>query len=376
MIIELHVIQNLPPSNVNRGEDGSPKDATFGGVRRSRVSSQAQKRAVRSAMAELLGDPSLFGLRSRRHVRRLAEVLGERNPEWTGEQTALLAKTIVAPLAGSGDDGVTEVQLFLSLAELERLADLAAEAADEILSAKKPDPDKIVVDDRKLSDVVTKALADPAAVDIALFGRMLANRPERNIDGAVAVAHAIATHRTEFEFDFFTSVDDLAEPGEPGASMMDITGFVAPCLYRYSVVDVDAYRTIAAGVDPDLLDAALAAYLETFPTTLPSGKQRSYAAYVPPAFVLGVVRPAGAISLANAFATPVNPRGNLVGNSIGALVGHWATIDSTFHTDRNRPIAVHVLSAAGSDIPPPLDAAVFNGPIDRFAQTLVDAATP
>ena len=50
-LIELHVIQNFPPSNLNRDDTGSPKDCEFGGYRRARVSSQSLKRAARSDTA-------------------------------------------------------------------------------------------------------------------------------------------------------------------------------------------------------------------------------------------------------------------------------------------------------------------------------------
>lgn len=49
MKIEIHLLQNLSPSNLNRDDTGSPKDCEFGGVRRARVSSQCWKRAVRDA---------------------------------------------------------------------------------------------------------------------------------------------------------------------------------------------------------------------------------------------------------------------------------------------------------------------------------------
>ena len=47
LYIDLHVIQTLPPSCVNRDDTGSPKTAIYGGVTRARVSSQSWKRAMR-----------------------------------------------------------------------------------------------------------------------------------------------------------------------------------------------------------------------------------------------------------------------------------------------------------------------------------------
>ena len=46
-IVDIHVIQTVPPSNLNRDDTGAPKTAIYGGQRRARVSSQAWKRATR-----------------------------------------------------------------------------------------------------------------------------------------------------------------------------------------------------------------------------------------------------------------------------------------------------------------------------------------
>ena len=52
MFVELHIIQNFAPSNLNRSDTGSPKDCEFGGVRRARISSQCLKRAMRDAFKQ------------------------------------------------------------------------------------------------------------------------------------------------------------------------------------------------------------------------------------------------------------------------------------------------------------------------------------
>ena len=39
LYLDIHAIQTLPPSNINRDDTGSPKTAFYGGVRRARVSS-------------------------------------------------------------------------------------------------------------------------------------------------------------------------------------------------------------------------------------------------------------------------------------------------------------------------------------------------
>ena len=54
--LDIHVLQTVPPSCVNRDDTGSPKTAVYGGTTRARVSSQAWKSAMRKMFraAELL----------------------------------------------------------------------------------------------------------------------------------------------------------------------------------------------------------------------------------------------------------------------------------------------------------------------------------
>ena len=47
MFVELHILQNFAPSNLNRDDTNAPKDCEFGGFRRARISSQCIKRSIR-----------------------------------------------------------------------------------------------------------------------------------------------------------------------------------------------------------------------------------------------------------------------------------------------------------------------------------------
>jgi hypothetical protein len=47
MLIEIHMIQNHSPANMNRDDLGAPKTCLFGGVPRARISSQCLKRSIR-----------------------------------------------------------------------------------------------------------------------------------------------------------------------------------------------------------------------------------------------------------------------------------------------------------------------------------------
>lgn len=70
MLIEIHAIQNHSPSNLNRDDLGAPKTCYFGGVLRSRISSQCIKRSIRMSreFQELRG-----GIRTRQLAKLIAE---------------------------------------------------------------------------------------------------------------------------------------------------------------------------------------------------------------------------------------------------------------------------------------------------------------
>ena len=83
-----------------------------------------------------------------------------------------------------------------------------------------------------------KVLDGGKAADLALFGRMLADLPDKNRDAACQVAHAISTSKVGVEFDFYTAMDDLKKPEEEaGAGMMGTVEYNSACFYRYANLD-------------------------------------------------------------------------------------------------------------------------------------------
>lgn len=86
--------------------------------------------------------------------------------------------------------------------------------------------------DKELAKIAKKAL-NPAldALDIALFGRMVAKAADMNVEAAASFAHAISTHRVSNEVEFFTALDDLQE--EPGSAHMGSLEFNSATYYRY-----------------------------------------------------------------------------------------------------------------------------------------------
>jgi len=178
------------------------------------------------------------------------------------------------------------------------------------------------------------------AADLALFGRMIADLPERNVEAACQVAHALPTNRVSMEFDFYTAVDDLRPEDTAGADMLGTVEFNSACFYRYANVDFDALTKNLD--DAELARRALWAFLRASITAVPTGKQNSMAAHNPPSFVLAVVRDGGPWNLANAFLTPVQARqgGDLVQESIGRLDAYWGRLTAMYGLGGVRGMAV------------------------------------
>src|SRR5262249_27543747 len=126
MYIEMHILQNFAPSNLNRDDTGSPKDCDFGGYRRARISSQCFKRAIRTALREQkLLDAGHLSSRTKRLIDDLASRLAAHgHDEATARGVAQAALQSVGLKAK--DDGKTEYLLFLGQKEIEAVAEVCA----------------------------------------------------------------------------------------------------------------------------------------------------------------------------------------------------------------------------------------------------------
>ncbi|WP_120996656.1 type I-E CRISPR-associated protein Cas7/Cse4/CasC [Stutzerimonas urumqiensis] len=331
LFLEFHLIQNFAPSNLNRDDTGAPKDAIFGGQRRARVSSQCFKRAIRLAASEHELIPVAHrGVRTKKLRSLLLERLTNRDAE---EAAGKIEVALGAAGLKLKDDGKTEYLLFLGENEINGFAALIEQHWEELAAGG----DKKSKKDAKASlplEVVKKAkslLDGGKAVDVALFGRMLADMPEANRDAACQVAHAISTHRVERDFDYFTAVDDMGGPEESGAGMIGQVEFNSATLYRYAVLDV---RKLLSNLqsDRDLTLAALEAFAQAMVRAIPTGKQNSFAAHNAPEFVGVCLRHEAPLNLANAFEKPVAPRPDksLTGQSVERLAEYEGKLSSYY----------------------------------------------
>lgn len=361
-LIEIHVLQNFAPSNLNRDDTGAPKDAFFGGTRRGRVSSQCDKRAVRQyfdeKMQEGVFSTNELAVRTKRVYQAIADALAGKRDQAEARAKAERALSYVKLKAA--DDGKTQYLLFLGRREIAALADTIDQHWDLIVESKEPQVEEVA---GKRKNKTKKDVAGSApkevkakieaifdggkAVDVALFGRMLADMPEKNQHAACQVAHAISTHAIEREFDFFTAVDDLKPEDTAGADMMGTVEFNSACYYRYAVVDWEKLLTNLQE-DTDLAKRGLRVFLEGFVLAEPTGKQNSFAAHNPPEFVaVSVCHGAAPRNLANAFETAIRtkPGESLTRTSAEALVAKALTLDKAYPRSSNG----HVLNPVQAD---------------------------
>lgn len=353
MFVELHILQNFAPSNLNRDDTGAPKDCDFGGYRRARISSQAFKRAMREAFKQHdLLPVEARGVRTRRLRQTAAEKLAARGRD--PNQAEAVAE---AAMTGIGFDfgerpGLSEYLLFLGEQEVDAFVDVCDRHWDTLLPLAGGDGKKKDRKDKMPKDIAAELLArldGGKAADVALFGRMLADLPEKNIDAAAQVAHAISTHRVAVDYDYFTAVDDLqpraADEGA-GAGMIGHVEFNSACYYRYLNVDLRQLRENLKG-DEELGRATLRAFIHAALTAIPTGKQNSMAAHNLPSMALGVVRRSGLWSLANAFVEPVWPaaQGGVIVNSAKRLDDYWGRMVAVYGGDAITATAVIELEA-------------------------------
>lgn len=261
---QIHMLTSYPPSNLNRDDLGRPKSATFGGKERLRISSQSLKRAWRTSDVFQDALSGHLGVRTTRLPEKyafdeLSPVLGEKKAEE-------IASSIAANLGSLSKKhkNRTGQMVMLSAEEITRVVSLVshAKAGEEI---SKDDYKNILGNTQN-------------TVDIAMFGRMLADTPKHNVDGAIMVSHALTTHSVTIEDDFFTAVDDLNDNTEDaGAGHMGVLEFSEGLFYIYVCVDNTQMLKNLHG-NQDLVNRGVAALLEAMATVSPSGKQRTFAA--------------------------------------------------------------------------------------------------
>lgn len=326
MFVDIHVIQTVPPSCVNRDDTGSPKTATYGGVRRARVSSQSWKKAIRDYFKDRFDESSL-GVRTLDAVGLVAERICKIDPSVQKEEALKKAekvinaagvKTSVKKKKGkdSGDEEIpkTGALFFMSRKQADNMARLALEKDEYNKKEAK------------------EALNKDHGVDTALFGRMVADDPSLNADASAQVAHAISTHKVDTEYDYFTAMDERSPADSAGAGMIGTVEFNSSTMYRYATVAVhDLYQQLE--MNEVVTAKATSEFVRAFVLSMPTGKQNTFANRTIPDSVLISVRNDQPVNLVAAFESPVHPNRNVGGyveDSIARLVREEKDVCSTF----------------------------------------------
>lgn len=290
--IEYHVLQSFPVTCLNRDDVGAPKSAVVGGVPRARVSSQCWKRQVRLAMQE-------FGVKLGVRTKKASEIFTKACLEaGSSEDQALDCGTKIA--SQLTDDTL----LFVSDTEAAAFAAYAAE--------KGFDDNKIK--DKELAKIAKKAL-NPAkdALDIALFGRMVAKAAEMNVEAAASFSHAISTHRVSNEVEFFTALDDRQD--EPGSAHMGSLEFNSATYYRYISLDLGQ---LAQTMGEEDIKRAVEAFTKALYIAVPSARQTTQSGASPWEFARVMVRKGQRLQVP--FESPVKARdGGYLQPSVDAL---------------------------------------------------------
>jgi CRISPR system Cascade subunit CasC len=353
MLIEIHILQNHAPSNLNRDDSGSPKSCNFGEIPRARISSQCLKRTVRRSDLFREAMEGHLATRTRRMPRNIqqrfaadaqlseyAEIAAQKASGFGTSDGKERAKN---PKTGEYETAQT---MFLTPADENAVFELLARRAREAGSVK-------AFKDLKAADLQKEARQGgfrPLAVDVAMFGRMVTSEAFRDVEASTQVAHALSTNKVSREFDYFTAMDDLQGMGDgeedAGADMIGDVEFNSACYYKYFSIHPDALIDNLVGAEfrgeisaearaaaTDLAARAVTEFLRASILISPTGKQNSFAAHQLPYAVLVEVRPnALPISYANAFVAPARATGgkSLTQDSFEKLAKHVEKVTDKF----------------------------------------------
>ncbi len=314
--IEFHILQSFPVSCLNRDDLNSPKTAVFGGVQRARVSSQCWKRAVRHLAKELL--PELFkGERTRYIIQPLFDSLKKAGK--TEKEAKELSRKIAADLATEDTENKTKTLFFTTRKEIEQFAMEYMKASNE--SARK----------KAVGKMIAKSPED--AADIALFGRMAASEYTVKLEGAAMFSHALSTHRSENDIDFFSAVDDGQPDEEVGAGHTSTLEFNSGTYYRFVALNLDMLfdQDHLANLKHEERKSVVEAFIKAVLQAVPVARRRTMNADVLPDYVLCIIRDIGhPVQLVNAFEEPIYSKNGILKKSIGALEEEYESLKNTW----------------------------------------------
>jgi CRISPR system Cascade subunit CasC len=316
--VEFHILQSFPVTCLNRDDVGAPKTAVVGGTSRSRVSSQCWKRQVRLAMREfganlgtrtkLISELIANECKAKGATPDQAKACGDKIEQIFIKKAADNKKPKKEKVAEAQDDGgideattgdKSDTLLFLSPKEVAILANAFKEAGfkpDEVI--KQKDAKKQA---KELEDIIGKTDHNIDALDIALFGRMVAQAATMNVEAAASFAHAISTHKVTNEVEFFTAMDD--NPTQQGSAHMGSLEFNSATYYRYVSLNVGQLSQTLAGQN---IPEAVERFVKALFVAVPSARQTTQSGASPWEFARVLVRKGQRLQVP--FETAIKPQ--------------------------------------------------------------------
>ena len=337
--LQIHSLHGYSAALLNRDDSGLAKRITYGGIVRTRVSSQCLKRHWRKAdgvhaLQGIAGAPA--AVRSRETVtRRVIEPLRNSGHDPKVIQ-AIETAFQIAVYGEKGDKRSNRQPLLLGEPEISYLADEARKLAE----AHTGDPkaaEAAAKEWAKQSKSNMKALREqcsvPGGIIAALFGRMVTSDVEANIDAAVHVAHAFTVHAEESESDYFTVVDDLHRiDDDAGADHIGETELTSGLFYGYVVLDRNTLLK-NLGEDTKMAGTVAERLVHLIATVSPGAKLGPTAPYGYASWMLVEAGDRQPRSLAEAFRKHCPP---VTSDAEERLSQHLQKLDSVYETGESR----------------------------------------
>ena len=365
--IQLHMLVSYPPSNLNRDDLGRPKTAVMGGTQRLRISSQSLKRAWRTSdvfAEKLAGHMGIrtkdMGIKVKEALMSglpLTKILDGKTPD--PKSAAIIpdkdAKAWAFKIASvfvdkpPKGDGKTTEEKSVDDAEGEKTGSKKKEKVSNINKDTLKGEQLVFYSNNEISAIqslittIIKEKREPkskelsellkedlSSVDVAMFGRMLANATKYNVEAAVQVAHAVTVHEVAVEDDYFTAVDDLNKgEDDAGAAHLGETEFASGLFYTYVCIDKTLLKK-NLGNDDKLANDAIRALVEAATKVAPTGKQNSFASRAYASYLLAEKGDKQPRSLSVAYLAAIRDSKDLLGSSIKTLKDTREKMDKVY----------------------------------------------
>lgn len=388
--IQIHYLAAWPGALLNRDDAGLAKRLPFGGVTRTRISSQCQKRHWRMAddpraLHRLAEEEGIASERSKFAIERL--VIRPLEGRFPADMLQAVQDAFVARYYGSKAKDTKQRQaLLFGQPEIAFMREQAERILSEAADAKSVT--KIVQEwmkeERGNLLAMRKQVQLAAGLEAALFGRMLTSDARANVDAAIHVAHAFTVHAEQPELDYFTVVDDLRtreEDADAGAAGVFDTELTSGLYYGYVVVDVPALVSNLTGCqradwagdqDRDLAARVVENLVWLIAEISPGAKKGSTAPYSRAELLLVEAGERQPRTLANAFRDPVRlddganeSLGRRAADKMAAFLGN---LDEAYATgETRRHMALPDLRLSGIDTAPLPDLAAWTAGLVRGA---------